>query len=393
MIAEVALRSAPRVLMIGWEFPPRATGSPGRACEGLVRGLLELGCRISLVLPRAGSPASSARSRLRRSGDSSRRFRILRFDTRGAGDGTTVLVPGSGLGREVLRLARRVSEIGPREDFDVIHGHDWMTFPAALELRRITGKPFVAHVHSTEFARNGEAGNPFAATVEREGLRRADRVVCVSRRTAGVVRRRYDVDAARLRVVHSAIEPVADSVDPVPHDGPLVLFVGPLTRQKAPAAFLEAAARVLAQRPEVEFVMAGNGDRRDFLIDRARELGIQDSVRLPGLVPSARLEELYRRAAILAVPAVAEPFGLAVLEAARAGVPSIVSRQAGVTEVLSSLVPVEPGDANGLADRILFLLDRPIYRWMLGRGAADEVRTMTWNRAAARCLAVYAEVC
>jgi len=105
------------------------------------------------------------------------------------------------------------------------------------------------------------------------------------------------------------------------------------------------------------------------------------------------VEELYRRATIYALPSVAEPFGLTVLEATRAGVPSIVSRQAGVTEVLSSLVPVDPGDAAGLAVRMLFLLNAPVYRWLLARGAADELRTLSWSRAAARCLAVYAEVC
>ena len=376
--------------MIGWEFPPRVTGGLGRACEGLVRGLLGHGCRISLVLPR-GRPAN-APSRLRRPGEASRRFRIFRLDTRLAPYRSTPLY-GPGLGREVLRLAQRVSEIGSREDFDVIHAHDWMTYPAALELRRVTGKPFVAHVHSTEFARSGEDVVPFISVVEREGLRRADRVVCVSRRTAGVVRRRYGVADGRIRVVHNAIDPAAGPVRSFPHDRPLVLFAGRLTRQKAPASFLEAAARVLARRPDVEFVMAGAGDRLEFLHQRARELGIQDRVAFPGFVSPARLEELYRRATIYALPSVAEPFGLTVLEATRAGVPSIVSRQAGVTEVLSSLVPVDPGDAAGLAVRMLFLLNAPVYRWLLARGAADELRTLSWSRAAARCLAVYAEVC
>jgi glycosyltransferase involved in cell wall biosynthesis len=375
-----------RVLMIGWEFPPRVTGGLGRACEGLVRGLLGLGCRIDLVLPRgrAGGPVRA----LRRPGETARRFRILRLETHLAPYRGSLY--GLDLRREVLRLARQVSGIDARVT-DVIHAHDWMTFPAALELRRRTGRPWIAHVHSTEFARSGDAADPFIVTVEREGLRRADRVVCVSRRTADVVRRRYGIPERRIRVVHNAIES-GNAGPPFPHDRPLVLFAGRLTRQKAPSCFLEAAARVLARKPDVEFVVAGTGDRLEYLRRRARELGIEGRVAFPGFVPPDRLEELYRRASVYALPSIAEPFGLTVLEAARAGVPAIVSRKAGVHEVLSSLVPVDPGDASGLAERILFLLDAPVYRWLLARAAAEEVGRLSWRQAAGRCLEVYGEV-
>ena len=380
-----------RVLMLGWEFPPIVAGGLDRACEGLVRGLLGLGCRISLVVPRAGARASG--SGTARPEVAERRFRMIRVDARLAPYRGGPLY-GPDLPREVLRLARRVSPIGRRERFDVVHAHDWMTFPAALELQRLSGRPWIAHVHSTEFARSGENGDPFITTVERESLRRASRVVCVSRRTAGVVRRRYGVAESRIRVIHDAIDQDGGAPpEAFPHDRPLVLFAGRLTRQKGPLCFLEAAARVLEKRPDAEFVMVGAGDRLAFLKRRARELGIEQRVALPGFLSPPRLEALFRRATVYAQPSIAEPFGLTVLEAARAGVPAIVSRQAGVTEVVSSLVPVDPDDAAGLAVRILFLLDSPVYRWRLARRAAREVGHLSWRRAAARCLGVYLEVC
>lgn len=380
-----------RVLMLGWEFPPVVAGGLGRACEGLVRGLLGLGCRISLVVPRAGARASG--SGTGRPDGAERRFRMIRVDARLAPDRGGPLY-GPDLPREVLRLARQISPIGRRERFDVIHAHDWMTFPAALELNRLSGRPWIAHVHSTEFARSGENGDAFIATVEREGLRRASRVVCVSRRTAGIVRRRYGVAESRIRVVHNAIDRDAGAPPAAfPHDRALVLFAGRLTRQKGPICFLEAAAQVLEKRPDTEFVMAGAGDRLAFLKRRARELGIEERIEFPGFLPHSRLAELYRRATVYVLPSVAEPFGLTVLEAARAGVAAIVSRQAGVTEVVSSVVPVDPGDAEGLAARIRYLLDSPVYRWRLARRAAEEVGHLTWRHAAARCLGVYREVC
>ena len=191
--------------------------------------------------------------------------------------------------REVARLAEGAAAVARVAAFDVIHAHDWMTYPAAGELHGISGKPWIAHVHSTEFARSGEAGDAFIEAIERDGVRRADRVICVSRRTADVVHRRYGVPATRIRVVHNAIDDDgSDRADHFPNDRPLVLFVGRLTRQKSPACFLEAAGRVLAERADVEFVIAGAGDRLAWLRARAAELGIADRVSFPGFLAPAR---------------------------------------------------------------------------------------------------------
>ncbi len=375
--------------MLGWESR-RPGGAFGPACEGLVRGLLGLGCRISVVVP--GDAAAVVPAVRGPVGAPGTRFRIVRLEERSSA-GARGAGPPDPRG-EVLRLARRVRPIGLRENFDVIHAHNWMSFPAALELHRSSGKPWVAHVHSTEFARSGEAGDEFIATIEREALRRASRVVCVSRRTAGNVRRRYGVAEAKIRVVHNAIERTsAPTGGAFPHDRPLVLFAGRLTRQKGPGCFLEAAVEVLRKRPEAEFLVAGTGDRLEFLKARALELGIEDRVHFPGFLSPARLSEVYRRASVFVLPSLADPFGRTVLEAALAGVPAVVSRQAGVTEVVSSVVPTDPGDAAGLASRILFLLDSPVYRWRLARRASEEVGHLSWRLSAARCLGVYREVC
>jgi glycosyltransferase involved in cell wall biosynthesis len=172
----------------------------------------------------------------------------------------------------------------------------------------------------------------------------------------------------------------------------MVLFAGRLTRQKAPLCFIEAARKVLKERPETQFVVVGTGDRREFLEKRAAQLGIADRVSFTGFLPRARLGELYRRATVFALPSVEEPFGLTVLEAAQRHVAAIVSRNAGVTEVVRSVVTIDPGDAEALARRIVYLLDSPVTRWLLARHAAEEVRTLSWKRAAGRCLDVYREL-
>jgi glycosyltransferase involved in cell wall biosynthesis len=378
--------------MIGWEFPPFLAGGLGVACEGLVRGLRSLGCEISLVLPRRPASTGGFGGVVVPKGEPA--FRVLPVETQLSAYPSAGADPyGPDLPAEVLRFARRVRAASLREDFDVIHAHDWMTFPAAIALHLSSGKAWIAHVHATEFARSTGEGNEFVSTVEREGTRRAARVICVSRRTADVVHRRYGVPEKRIRVVHNAIDPAPRAEERVfPSDCPMVLFAGRLTRQKAPLCFIEAARKVLKERPETQFVVVGTGDRREFLEKRAAQLGIADRVSFTGFLPRARLGELYRRATVFALPSVEEPFGLTVLEAAQRHVAAIVSRNAGVTEVVRSVVTIDPGDAEALARRIVYLLDSPVTRWLLARHAAEEVRTLSWKRAAGRCLDVYREL-
>jgi len=379
----------PRVLMIGWEFPPLVSGGLGVACAGLVRGLTALGCRITLLVPGQGgegrhpvAPAPDVEG-----------LRILRvpmgLQPYPSSDG----LYGPDLMRNVDRLAERSVSLAGDDAFDVIHAHDWMTYPAAAALRLRSRRPSIAHVHATEFARSGPRADPAIEGIERRGILGADRVICVSRRTSEVVRRRYGISPTRLRVVHNAVDAGDDQADiGFPNDRPLVLYVGRLTRQKAPAVFLEAARAVLELRPDVEFVLAGTGDRMEWLRARMLELGIADRVSLPGFLPPERLEDLYRRASVYAMPSIDEPFGLTVLEAARHHVPAIVSSGAGAIEVVPSVLRVEPGDAEALARRIVFLLDSPVSGWLLARHAAEEVAQRSWRRAAAECMAVYSEV-
>ncbi|MGE5413496.1 MAG: glycosyltransferase family 4 protein [Syntrophomonadaceae bacterium] len=390
--AEAPEDRPPRVLMIGWEFPPLVAGGLGVACEGLVRGLLELGAAVLLLLPRRSRPEERDTESVAAPAGG-RRLRVIAAGTSLRPYDEPDALYGGELLDEVSRLAAVARVVAAEERFDVIHAHDWMTFPAAVAARDVAGRPFVAHVHSTEFSRSGGGrGDAVVSHIEGEGVRRAERVVCVSRFTAGVVRRRYGVPDSRIRVVHNAIagEAVVDREPPA--GPPLVLFVGRLTRQKGPARFLEAARRVLVERPDARFVLAGTGDRLLWLRHRARELGLSGHVRFLGFVPHERLPELYRRASVYVLPSVAEPFGLTVLEALRQGVPTIATGSAGVTEVVESVIRVDAGDVEALAGEILRVLDSPSLQERLSRVGRAEVEHLSWNGPASRCLEVYREL-
>ncbi|MEO8190661.1 MAG: glycosyltransferase family 4 protein [Acidobacteriota bacterium] len=410
-----------RVLMFGWEFPPWVTGGLGVASAGLVAGLLETGTEVVLVLPHHPFPPKHPLLRIVDSGavsaaaDKPHRKRFLLrlrrvpsllrpYITEAAyqedllaaarDTGTTFRGHyGPDLAAEVLRYAEAAGRIARRERFDVIHAHDWLTYLAGLEARRASGRPLAVHVHATEFDRSASGGNAFVSDTERLGVTRADRVIAVSRYTADIVSERYSVPRDRLRVVHNAID-ARESLGEweVGEHDPLVLFAGRITWQKGPQFFVDAAALVAREIPKVRFAVAGSGDRLRPMMDLVVAHGIERHFLFTGFLPPAELDRLYARADVYVLPSVSEPFGLTALEALRHGTPVIVSRNAGVSEVIRNVLRVDFGDTSDLASKILsVLLFHPLSD-ALGSEGRIEVGRLSWKDAAEKCLEVYREM-
>jgi glycosyltransferase involved in cell wall biosynthesis len=411
-----------RVLMLGWEFPPHISGGLGTACRGIVRGLAQRGVDVTFVVPRAfgdeeadgveviglsrahaGSPVSgAARAQPIRRVALTSSLRPYE-DARAYAERTERSTDGfeGGYGRtlheEVERYASLASELVRGRAFDVVHAHDWMTWPAALGIRAHSHKPLVCHVHATEFDRSLRGGDARVRELEARGLSAADRAVCVSRRTADVVRRAYGVDPARLRVVHNAApeDPEPDE-DVVPRRRrahlPVVLFLGRITPQKGPDIFLEAARRVLAQLPGTRFVMAGDGESLPRSIEHAAELGLARAVRFTGFLEPAGVAHVYGQADVFVLSSVSEPFGLTPLEALRHGVPVIVSRQSGVAEVLPSVLRFDFWNVDELARKIVELLTRPGLRRRMARVGREEALRLRWEDRADELIQIYREL-
>ena len=409
-----------RVLMFGWEFPPFISGGLGVASEGLVRGLLERGTEVVLVLPHHPFASSAtnltivdAEAVAERDDPRHRKRFLLRLrrvpsllhpyvtETLYSEEREVALRArttflghyGPNLAAEVMRYAEVAGRIARRERFDVIHAHDWLTYLAGLEARRASRRPLVLHVHATELDRAGDGGNRFVSDIERLGLTHADRVIAVSRYTAERVARTYGVQADRLRVVHNAIDPKEIVGDwTVEEDEPLVLFAGRITWQKGPENFVDAAARVAAEIPNVKFAVAGSGDRMRSMIERVGALGLSKNFLFTGFLPPSELDRLYARADVYVMPSVSEPFGLTALEALQHGTPVILSRAAGVSEVVRNVLRVEPGDVEDLASKILSVLLFPPLSETLSSGGRAEVRRLSWSESAQRCMEVYSEL-
>ena len=397
-----------RVLMYGWEFPPHNSGGLGVACYGLTRALVASGADVRFVLPRkypvaaTGArmvfadnthPLSGAEAEHFASGYLSEdRLRFLRGQF-------PELQYGPSLFDEVLRYAANSPMVALAHQPDVIHMHDWLSFPAGMAAKRATGAPLVAHVHATEFDRTGFGSvNQSVYDIERRGMYEADRIVAVSEYTKGIIVERYGIDPSKIEVIHNAIDSDDNAVHTNVEDDMrrlravgwgVVLFVGRLTMQKGPDYFLAAAKRVIEHRPSTLFVVSGSGDMAQQMIDRAAYLGIGDKVLFTGFMRDTQLSRLYRTADLVVMPSISEPFGIVPLESLLNGTPVLVSKQSGVSEVVQHALKVDFWDVDEMAQKIISVLDHPPLRDTLAREGEREARGRVWKHVADRCMILY----
>jgi glycosyltransferase involved in cell wall biosynthesis len=183
---------------------------------------------------------------------------------------------GTNLLQEVSRYALIASALAMSKDFDIIHAHDWLTYPAGIAAKYVSGKPLVIHVHATEFDRSGENVNPQVYEIEKKGMEEADKIITVSNFTRSIVIEKYGIPEDKVVTVHNAVEPTerkdVDGHKYVPEK--IVTFLGRITFQKGPDYFIEAARMVLERDENVRFVMAGSGDLMEKMIRRVAQLRI-----------------------------------------------------------------------------------------------------------------------
>ena len=206
-----------RILMFGWEFPPYNSGGLGVACLGLTRALSARGAEITFVMPKK-LDLKSPWARMVFADESTIAVRTIDStltpyltSTSYARGRELDSIYGYDLMSEVLRYARMGGEIAQEEQFDVIYAHDWLSFGAGMEAKRISGKPLVAHVHATEFDRCGGAGvtsgiNHDVYEIEKAGMEAADVVIAVSQLTKNIIVNNYGIPESKVRVVYNGID-------------------------------------------------------------------------------------------------------------------------------------------------------------------------------------------
>lgn len=423
-----------RVLMFGWEFPPHITGGLGTACFGLTRGLTKQKVDVIFVVPKAYGDEDKSAVRLVAAEDVDvaysaknleefwRHLKYLEISSNIVpyvdpeeyakiiehNEAETVEYESGkvktrfkfsgkynpNLMQEVTRYAVVAANLAAREKFDVIHSHDWLTFPAGIAAKMVSGKPLVVHVHATEFDRSGENINQAVFDVEQRGMMIADKVITVSNYTRNIVITRYGIPEDKVVTVHNAVD-FSDEQDMEFERGvseQIVTFLGRVTFQKGPDYFVEAANKVLKRTHNVRFVMAGSGDMLNRMIRRVAQLGIAHKFHFTGFLKGPDVNRMFHLSDVYVMPSVSEPFGISPLEAMRSSVPVIISKQSGVSEVLKYAIKVDFWDIDALADSIYGLLNYNALSTFFIRHGQEEVNSLKWDNAASKVIEAYQDV-
>ncbi|MFA5814978.1 MAG: glycosyltransferase [Bacteroidales bacterium] len=292
---------------------------------------------------------------------------------------------GSDLMQEVSNYALVSSEIAHEQSFDIIHAHDWLTYPAGIAAKRMSGKPLVVHVHATEFDRTGENYNTIVYDIEKSGMEQADLVITVSNLTRNTVINRYGINPDKVVTVYNAVEPGTENgVETITKsvDEKVVTFLGRITYQKGPEYFMEAANKVLKHSNNVRFVMAGSGDLLRKMIRYAARLGITEKFHFTDFLKGQDVDNMFAISDVYVMPSVSEPFGISPLEAMRSNVPVIISKQSGVSEILKYAIKIDFWDVDAMADAIYGLITYESLPLMFRHYGRDEVNSLKWENAA-----------
>ena len=413
-----------KALMFGWEFPPHILGGLGTASYGLTKGMWECGdMDITFVIPKPyGDEEKSfahiigasqvpiawrdvnreyVEQRIGKVMDPDLYFRLrdhiyADFNYMRLNDLGCLEFSGrypDNLLEEINNYSICAGVIARTLDFDIIHAHDWLCYPAGIHAKQVTGKPLVVHVHATEFDRSRGKPNPTVFGIEMDGLTHADHVITVSNHTRDIIINNYHIDPAKVTTVHNAVTPLSEELLKVeatkpPHEK-VVTFLGRITMQKGPEYFVEAAAKVLKNTHNVRFVMAGSGDMMNKMINLAAERGIADRFHFPGFQKGKQVYEMLKASDVYVMPSVSEPFGISPLEAMQMGVPSIISKQSGCAEILDNVIKIDYWDIDAMADAIHAITSYPALYKQLREDGLEEVNRITWDKAGAKVIDIY----
>jgi glycosyltransferase involved in cell wall biosynthesis len=418
--------------MFGWEFPPHISGGLGTACFGLTKGLAKHGVEVIFVVPKAYGDEDQRAVRLVNASEVNfdltdeeykefwervkymevgsniipyvgpEEFAKTLEDKKKTGESFTSNVflkeykfeggYGPNLMEEVSRYALVASAIALKEDYDIIHAHDWLCYPAGVAAKKSSGKPLVVHMHATEFDRTGENVNTIVYAMEKEGMEAADTVITVSNLTRRTVIEKYGIDPGKVVTVYNAVDQaMMKEIGEVKRNlnEKIVTFLGRITYQKGPEYFIEAAHKILKKDRNIRFVMAGSGDMLNRMIQRVAQLGIADRFHFTGFLRGEAVNKMFALSDVFVMPSISEPFGIVPLEAMRINVPVVISKQSGVAEILKHAIKVDFWDVDGMADAIYGICRYDALPTMFKKHGKEEVESLRWEDAALHVRGVY----
>jgi glycosyltransferase involved in cell wall biosynthesis len=415
-----------KALMFGWEFPPHILGGLGTASYGLTKGMYNNGdMEITFVIPKPWGDEEKEFANIVGANCTPVAWRDVNYDYVQNRIGKVMspelyyalrdhiyadfnymrlndlgCIEFSGkypdnLIEEINNYSIVAGVIARTIPCDIIHSHDWLTYPAGIHAKNVTGKPLVIHVHATDFDRSRGNVNPTVFAIEKDGMENADHIMTVSELTRRTVIDKYGISPDKVTTVHNAVIPLSDELLNLPRrekKDKVITFLGRITMQKGPEYFVEAAAKVLQKNKHVRFVMAGSGDMMDAMIKLAAKRNIADRFHFTGFLRGKQVYEMLADSDVYVMPSVSEPFGISPLEAMEMGVPSIISKQSGCAEILDNVIKTDYWDIDAMADAMHALTTYPaLHRELRDRGI-EEIHGITWEKAGKKVIDIYKRV-
>tara|TARA_Y100000310_G_scaffold273705_1_gene289327 strand:+ start:4417 stop:5637 length:1221 start_codon:yes stop_codon:yes gene_type:complete len=398
-----------KILMFGWEYPPFNSGGLGVACQGLSSALAQNGFDIIFVLPGKKLPihvegvdfvfadideklhfmqqVSSYPSSLSEDPYTGQKIPVY---------GEDFIAKAEAYRLEGKRIAKELEG-----QFDVIHAHDWLSFGAGIAAKEVSGKPLISHLHSIEYydRAGGTGRNEFAYSLENEGLQKADKIIAVSEYTKQLAMKEYNIKSQKVEVVHNGTDPQSTncvsshSLSALKQGNKkIVIWFGRLTIQKGVDYFIRAAERVLSFDKNVIFIIAGDGEMKPELIQYVSHNGLSENILFTEFLRGNDLQCLIDVADLYVMTSVSEPFGLVPLEVLQKDVPVIITKNSGVSEVLTYALKIDFWDIEEIANKILATLHNPVLHKTLRDGGKSESKRQTWKIAAEKCIALYKQL-
>ncbi len=413
--------------MFGWEFPPHILGGLGTASYGLTKGMaMQNDMEITFCIPKPWGDEDQSFLKIIGMNNTPVVWRNVDWEYVNARVGSYMnpqlyydlrdhiyadfnylytndlgCIEFSGrypdnLYEEINNYSIVAGVVARQQHFDIIHSHDWLTYPAGIHAKMVSGKPLVIHVHATDFDRSRGNVNPTVYAIEKNGMDQADHIMCVSELTRQTVIHKYYQDPRKVSTVHNAVSPLSQEIqDIVPQKSSkekIVTFLGRITMQKGPEYFVEAAAIVLKRTRNVRFVMAGNGDMLNQMIRLVAERGIADRFHFPGFMKGNQVYEVLKASDVYIMPSVSEPFGISPLEAMQCSVPTIISKQSGCAEILNKCIKTDYWDIQAMADAIYAICSyQSLYEYFREEGK-KEVDQIKWENVGYKVRSIYNSV-
>lgn len=316
------------ILQVSPRYPPQSGGVETHVTE-ISERLVELGHTVTVVTADAGKEGSHHQ---RRNGVQIRRHHSI--------------APN-----ETVHFCPQIGPAVHRSEADVVHAHNYHSFPVFFAALGITDQRFVVTTHY-----HGASASPLRDRLlslyrpfGQWAIQRADELIAVSEWEREQLAAEFGLKAT---VIPNGINvDIFAEADPTDREQPYLLTVGRLEKYKG----VQHVIRAMPMLPEYELLVAGSGRYREELERVADETGVADRVLFLGYVDDEQLPQLYAGADVYVTMSEFEAYGMTVAEALAAGTPCVVRQDNALNDwtTIDSCFGLSNPTSRELADAII----------------------------------------